>query len=134
MSTKSKLQLQQELSKLQEAKDKLVKAKNDTPEKFTTGMQTKLDEITEAIVDLEEQIELAPDYTPAKGTEKCVHLKIVNGRRFNPRTGKEESAPYIQIFTPNEYNLFKQYHALIGFQVVEVLHDPTNTAKELISK
>lgn len=134
MSMKNKLQLQQELSELQEAKDKLVKAKNDTPEKFTTGMQTKLDEITEAIVDLEEQIELTPDYTPAKGTEKCVHLKIVNGRRFNPRTGKEESAPYIQIFTPNEYNLFKQYHALVGFQVVEVLHDPTNTAKELIGK
>lgn len=119
---------------MQEAKDQLVKVKNETPAKFTTGMQTQLDEITEAIVDLEEQIELAPDYTPAKGTEKCVHLKIVNGRRFNPRTGKEETTPYVQVFTPNEYNLFKQYHTLIGYQVVEVLHDPTNTAKELISK
>lgn len=97
-------------------------------------MQTKLDQVTEAIVDLEEQIELAPSYIPAKGTENHVHLKIVSGRRFNPRTGKEESAPYTQIFTPNEFNLFKQYHALIGFQVVEVLHDPTNTAEELISK
>lgn len=119
---------------MQEAKDKLVKAKNETPANFTTGMQTKLDEITEAIVDLEEQIELAADYVPEKGTEKCIHLKVVNGRRFNPRTGKEESAPYTQIFTPNEYNLFKQYHALIGYQVVEVLHDPTGTAEALISK
>ena len=134
MSTKSKSQLQQELSKLQEVKDKLVKAKNETPAKFTTGMQTKLDEITEAIVDLEEQIELAADYVPEKGTEKCVHLKVVKGRRFNPRTGKEESAPYTQIFTPNEYNLFKQYYALIGYQVIEVLHDPTGTAEALISK
>lgn len=108
--------------------------KNENPAKFTTGMQTKLDEITEAIVDLEEQIELAADYVPEKGTEKCVHLKVVNGRRFNPRTGVEESAPYTQIFTPNEYNLFKQYHALIGYQVVEVLHDPTGTAEALISK
>ena len=134
MSTKSKSQLQQELSKLQEEKARLVRVKNDTPEKFTTGMQTKLDEVTESIVDLEEQIELAPDYTPAKGTEKCVHLKIVNGRRFNPRTGKEESAPYTQIFTPNEYELFKKYNALIGYQVVEVLHDPTGTADKLIVK
>lgn len=119
---------------MQEAKDNLVKVKNEAPAKFTTGMQEKLDELTEAIVDLEEQIELAPSYVPEKGTEKCVHLKVVNGRRFNPRTGVEESAPYVQIFTPNEYNLFKQYHALIGYQVVEVLHDPTGTAEALISK
>lgn len=111
-----------------------MKVKNETPQKFTTGMQAKLDSVTESIVDIEEQIELAPSYVPAKGTENCIHLKIVNGRRFNPRTGKEESAPYTQIFTQNEYNLFKQYHVLVGFQVVEVLHDPTGTAQELIVK
>lgn len=115
-------------------KDGLIKVKNETPQKFTTGMQKKLDDVTEAIVDLEEQIELSPSYVPDKGTEKCVHLKIVNGRRFNPRTGKEESAPYLQIFTPNEYELFKKYNALIGYQVVEVLHDPTGTADKLIVK
>lgn len=134
MSTKSKSQLQQELSKLQTLKDGLVKVKSETPEKFTTGMQKKLDDVTESIVDIEEQLELLPSYVPAKGTEKCVHLKIVNGRRFNPRTGKEESAPYTQIFTPNEYELFKKYNALIGYQVVEVLHDPTGTADKLIVK
>ena len=141
---------------MNERKQELIALKNSGGKSWNKGLQEELDDIVSSEFDLEEQMQVvtsqideyknealeeyekamatATGYVPEKGTEKFVHLKIVNGRRFNPRTGKEESAPYIQVFTPNEYNLFKQYHALIGYQVVEVLHDPTNTAEALISK
>ena len=134
-----------------ERKQELIALKNSGGKSWNNNLQEELDDIASSEFDLEEQLSAitsqieeftskngdvaeTANYTPEKGTEKCVHLKIVNGRRFNPRTGKEESAPYTQIFTPNEYKLFKQYHALVGYQVVEVLHDPTNTAEVLISK
>lgn len=159
MSTKNKSQLQQELNKLQEVKAKLIEAKRETPDKFTEKHQAKLDKVTEDIVDLEEQIELAPEeapeeasekvpekapevtkekkadaYVPKKGTEDCVHLSIVRGRRFNPNTGKEESLPYNQIFTRGEFALFKANAKLLGYSVLKVLHDPTGEAQELVVK
>lgn len=147
MSTKNKSQLQQELNELQEVKTKLIEAKRETPDKFTEKHQAKLDKVTEDIVDLEEQIELAPEeapevtrekkadaYVPKKGTEDCVHLSIARGRRFNPNTGKEESLPYNQIFTRGEFALFKANAKLLGYSVLKVLHDPTGEAQELVVK
>ena len=63
-----------------------------------------------------------------------VHLTIVRGRRFNPNTGKEESQPYNQIFSVNEFNLFKKNAHLLGYSVVKVLHDPTGEADKMIKK
>ena len=156
MSTKNKQQLQSELDKLYAEKQKLVEAKAAFPDKWTDKTQAKLDKIVEDVVDLEEQLELAQDevpttesetptnqqptsdeeekYTPAEGTEKMVHLQIVHGRRFNPSTGKEESAPYTQLFTFGEFELFKENHKKLGYSVLKVLYDPFGAAAELITK
>ena len=154
MSTKNKQQLQSELDKLYAKKQKLVEAKAAFPDKWTNKTQNELDKIVEDVVDLEEQLELAQDevptpesktptdstsakkekYTPAEGTEKMVHLQIVHGRRFNPSTGKEESAPYTQLFTFGEFELFKENHKKLGYSVLKVLYDPFGTATELVTK
>lgn len=73
-------------------------------------------------------------YVPAKGTEKMVHLKVVNGRRFSSSTGKEISKPYKQMFTKAEWNVVKKHHRQIGFEIVEVLHDPTGEAHKYVAK
>lgn len=106
---------------------------------FNEKHQAKLDEVTEAIVDLEEQIELVGDetsaeYVPQPGTEDHVHLSIVRGRRFNPNTGKEESLPYVQVFTRGEFELFKVNAHLLGYSVLKVLHDPTGEASKMVVK
>lgn len=73
-------------------------------------------------------------YVPAKGTEKMVHLKVVNGRRFSSSTGKEISKPYKQMFTKAEWEVVKKHHRQIGFEIVEVLHDPTGEAYKYVAK
>lgn len=89
-------------------------------------MQKTLNELAEAIVDLEEQVELAEEnaYKPAPGTENLIHASIVRGRRFNPDTGKEESVPYTQTFSLSEYNSFKKNAALLGYTIVSELYNP----------
>lgn len=125
------------------AKLEAIKAKQ--PEKWTQQLQAKLDETIGEIYDLDEEIAALADvvtaesageseYIPAKGTEKLVHLSIVRGRRFNPNTGKEESTPYIQMFTYGEFMLFKKNANLLGYSVLKVLHDPYGEAKEMVVK
>lgn len=113
-----------------------------------TISQEEADKIAVLLLDLEEAIEEkmlegepeskledAPKgYTPAKGTEKMVHLKVVNGRRFDSSTGAEISKPHKQMFTRSEWNVFKKHHKQIGFEIVEVLHDPTNEAQNYVAK
>lgn len=125
------------------AKLEAIKAKQ--PEKWTQQLQAKLDETIGEIYDLDEEITALAgvvtaesagesEYTPAKGTEKLVHLSIVRGRRFNPNTGKEESMPYIQMFTYGEFMLFKKNANLLGYSVLKVLHDPYGEANEMVIK
>lgn len=125
------------------AKLEAIKAKQ--PEKWTQQLQAKLDETIGEIYDLDEEITALADevtaesageseYIPAKGTEKLVHLSIVRGRRFNPNTGKEESTPYIQMFTYGEFLLFKKNANLLGYSVLKVLHDPYGEANEMVIK
>lgn len=122
------------------AKLEAIQAKQ--PEKWTKQLQAKLDETIGEIADIDEEIaaltEEAPteksEYTPSKGTEKLVHLSIVRGRRFNSMTGKEESAPYVQMFTYGEFQLFKKNASLLGYSVLKVLHDPYGEAKEMVVK
>lgn len=118
-----------------------MKAKTSSPDKFTEKQQTRLDEVAELIIDLEEQIELAEDesskanvpendakpengYKPEPGSEQLVHLKIIRGKRFDENTGKEISNPYIQKFTYGEYLNFKKNAERIGYTVVEELYNP----------
>lgn len=125
MSAKTKFQMQQELEALKKRKQELLQLKVSSPKDFSEEAQSELDEIAEKIIDLEEQIELATTtYTPAPGTEKLVHLKIVNGRRFDENTGEEISKPYVQKFTYGEYKNFVKNASLCGYTIIEVLHNP----------
>ena len=119
------------------AKLEAIQAKQ--PEKWTSQLQAKLDETIGEIADIDEEIAAEnvvgeSEYTPAKGTEKLVHLSIIRGRRFNPITGNEESTPYIQMFTYGEFQLFKKNAKLLGYSVLKVLHDPYLEASEMIVK
>lgn len=145
MSTKNKSQLQQELNKLQQEKEQLLAAKKADENKFTKEQQERLDTVAEAIVDLEEQIELAPEEEPkkgqeqkstvAKGTEKLVQVKISTGDRFDRKTGKEiKGSSQPQSFNFGEWQLFKKNYKRLGYTIVEVMNDPFGDAKALINK
>lgn len=103
-------------------------------------MQVKLDEVTGEIADIDEELKAffaeeekaEPAYVPEKGTEKMIHTMISRGRRFNSQTGKEESKPYKQYFTLGEFLLFKKSAALLGYVIMEVLHDPYGIASDAV--
>ena len=110
-----------------------MQSKAASPDKFTKKQQEQLDAITEKVIDIEEQIELADDeqpsteqtgYKPQPGTEHLVHLKIIRGHRFDENTGKELSTPYIQTFSYAEYQNFAKKASLIGYTIVEELYNP----------
>ena len=135
MQSKNKQQLLQELKAQQERKLKLLQIKEQAKDKWNDKLQDELDTTVEEIVDLKEAIENAKDaYEVPKGTEKHIHLMIIRGRRFNPSTGVEESEPYKQIFSRSEWELFKKNAALLGYTIIEVLHDPYNEAVNYIKK
>ena len=101
--------------------------------------------MTEDIVDLEEQIELAPEdeapktattakYEVPKGTEKLVHVKLSTGNRYDPKTGKEINKPVPQTFNYGEWQLFKKNYKLLGYTITEVMNDPFKDATALIGK
>lgn len=101
--------------------------------------------MTEDIIDLEEQIELAPadeapktattvEYEVPKGTEKLVHVKLSTGNRYDPKTGKEINKPVPQTFNYGEWQLFKKNYKLLGYTIVEVMNDPFKDAIPLIDK
>ena len=99
-------------------------------DKWTDDMQKKLNSVALTIVDVEAaEEEYNSQYHPKQGTEKLVHAKIVRGRRFNPATGKEESEPFVQMFSYPEWQIFEKNMSLLGFAVLEVLYNPYNENK-----
>ena len=145
MSQKTKKQLQQELNELSSEKEQLLQAKKADEKAFTKEQQARLSKVTEDIVDLEEQIELAPadeapktattaEYEVPKGTEKLVHIKLSTGNRYDPKTGKEINKPVPQTFNYGEWQLFKKNYKLLGYTIVEVMNDPFKDATPLIDK
>ena len=101
-------------------------------------LQEELDDVVLFLVDVDDVIEekaaKAPSYNPAPGTEKMVHLSLVQGRRFNPLTGKEESKVFTQLFTFAEWQLFKKNYKNLGYTVMAALHDPYGDAAEIVTK
>lgn len=145
MSQKTKKQLQQELKELSSEKEQLLQAKKADENAFTKEQQARLSKVTEDIIDLEEQIELAPadeapktattaEYEVPKGTEKLVHVKLSTGNRYDPKTGKEINKPVPQTFNYGEWQLFKKNYKLLGYTIVEVMNDPFKDATPLIDK
>ena len=122
-----------------------MQAKKADEKAFTKEQQARLSKVAEDIIDLEEQIELAPvDETPKtattakyevpKGTEKLVHVKLSTGNRYDPKTGKEINKPVPQTFNYGEWQLFKKNYKLLGYTIVEVMNDPFKDATPLIDK
>lgn len=104
---------------------------------WTQKLQEELDDIALFLVDIDDVIEekaTKPSYIPEPGTEKMIHLSLVQGRRFNPLTGKEESKVFTQLFTFAEWQLFKKHYRNLGYTVMSVLHDPYGEAKGLVTK
>ena len=128
-------QLASDVEKAKTTKANLEAAKAKNAKAFTEQQQNDLNSVTLYLVDAEEvlaqkEAEAAnaqkKTYVPAKGTEKLVHLSIVRGHRFDSKTGKEKIKPYVQLFTYGEAVLFSKNHSRLGFDIVEVLHDPYN--------
>ena len=103
---------------------------------WTKELQIELDNLAVHIIDVDEIIEKKHAEQPKvkPGTEAMIHLKIARGRRFNPTTGKEESKPFVQLFTFSEWQLFKKNFSRLGFIIMDVLHDPYNDAAQFITK
>ena len=109
---------------------------------WTDELQDELNDVALFLVDIDDVIEEKAaktkteksTYAPSPGTEKMVHLSLVRGRRFNPLTGKEESAPFTQLFTFAEWQLFKENFKGLGYTIMEALHDPYGDAAELVAK
>lgn len=126
-----------------ERKAELEAAKAKGGKAWTSDLQEELDEVVLFLVDVDDVIEekssasktqAKSDYTPKPGTEKMVHLSLVQGRRFNPLTGKEESKAFTQLFTFAEWQLFKNNFKGLGYTIVAALHDPYGDAAELVTK
>lgn len=101
---------------------------------WSNELQEELDNITVLLIDVEEILEEKMKNNIKPGTEKMVHLSLVQGRRFNPNTGKEESKPFVQMFTFSEWQLFKKNFNRLGYVIMGVIHDPYNDAAQYIVK
>ena len=106
---------------------------------WTDELQEELDDIALFLVDIDDAIEekassTNASYIPASGTENMIHLSLVQGRRFNPHTGKEESKVFNQMFTFAEWQLFKKNHKNLGYTIMAALHDPYGDAAEFVYK
>lgn len=126
--------MQKELEQLNSEKEQLLQIKNANEKDFTEEQQARLSYVTEAVFDLEEQIELAPSEKIAKGTEKMVQVKIISGNRFDPRTGREIKTPVFQMFSFGEWELFKKNYKRLGYTITDVINDPFKDAAQLINK
>lgn len=125
-------------------KEELIAIKKTNSEAWTKELQDELDEIVSSEIDLSELIDEIEatlpktvsdnGYKVPDGTEKMIHLSIARGRRFNPKTGKDETKAYTQIFSVNEFNLFKKNANLLGYSILKALHDPTGEANKLLVK
>ena len=106
---------------------------------WTDELQEEIDDIALFLVDIDDAIEekassTNASYIPASGTENMIHLSLVQGRRFNPHTGKEESKVFNQMFTFAEWQLFKKNHKNLGYTIMAALHDPYGDAAEFVYK
>ena len=120
-------------------KTELEALKKSGDKTWNSTLQSELDDVTLYIVDIEDvmeekQAENKSTQAIKPGTENLVQLSIIRGRRFNPMTGKEESEPYVQMFTYPEWQLFKKHFKSLGYTIMEVINDPYGDAKSLAAK
>lgn len=134
-------------STLLERKTYLEKLKAKGGQSWTQKLQDELNDIALALVDVSELIDkksknanntdknsIDSTYKPASGTENMIHLKIIKGHRFDPRTGEEIERQFVQMFTYSEWQLLKNSYNCLGFTIVEVLHDPYKEVESFINR
>lgn len=127
-------ELKDYVAKASARKNELVKLKANNATAWDNKLQDELNEITIFLVDAEEALESGSTYMPKPGTEDMIHVSLIQGRRFNPLTGKEESKEFTQIFTFAEWQLFKKNYRNLGYIVTAVLHDPYGDANDIVTK
>ena len=113
-----------------EAKKASLLAKGDTS--LSEAEKKELSDISLSLAACEEEIEEFKKIV-SEGAS-VLSLLIVQGRRFNPMTGKEESKPYVQTFKYNEWQVFKKNYKNLGFTIVDVLKDPFGDALDYVSR
>ena len=113
-----------------EAKKASLLAKGDTS--LSEGDKKELSDISLSLAACEEEIEEFKKIV-SEGAS-VLSLLIVQGRRFNPMTGNEESKPYVQTFKYNEWQVFKENYKNLGFTIVDVLKDPFGDAIDYVSR
>lgn len=118
-----------------EARKKELEAlKKAGGDKWNDTLQQELDNAVMAIVDIDEDLETAPDakdiFVPERGAENLLHIEIIRGKKFDPNTGKLASKPYSQTFTKSEWALFEKNHAQLGYSITKVLYDPFESGAE----
>lgn len=126
LETCSTKELKAYKTKAQARKNELEALKAKGGDTWTNNLQEELNDIVVYLVDIDDALQGQKKnvYKPAAGTENLVHVKMVRGRRFNPRTGKEESKPYVQMFTFSEWLLFKINYKGLGYEIEEILYNP----------
>ena len=113
-----------------EAKKASLLAKGDTS--LSEAEKKELSDISLSLAACEEEIE---EFKKTVSEDASVlSLLIVQGRLFNPMTGKEESKPYVQTFKYNEWQVFKKNYKNLGFTIVDVLKDPFGDAIDYVSR
>ena len=123
----------------QKRKAELEALKAKGGKEWTSELQEELDDVALFLVDIDDVIEekaaiKTSSYNPEPGTENMVHLSLVQGRRFNPLTGKEESKVFTQLFTFAEWQLFKKNYKNLGYTIMAALHDPYGDAAQIVTK
>lgn len=139
----------EQLSKMSQSKlktyktglTKEIQGLKDKGESLSDEEKARLKELELCIMDVDDAI-LANDtkkdepaaYKVPNGSENMIHLSIVQGRKFNPMTGKEESVEHIQMFSYGEWQLFKNNYTNLGYSIMSVLHDPFGEAEQYVTK
>lgn len=70
------------------------------------------------------EVKDAETYVPKDEEKHLFHVELTKGQRFDPATGKQIAAPYVQMFDRTAWNQFKQHEAVLGY-TSRVLWDPT---------
>lgn len=114
-------------------RDSLVSAKASGKSAWTDKLAQELSSIVKSIAEVEAIFakEIGPseepkeaEYTPAKGTEALVHVRLAKGPRFDSNTGKEIGKSYVQMFTRAEWTITEPNLGRLGIRVLKVLHNP----------
>lgn len=122
-------ELKETIPQLELSKAKLEALKTKDEKSFTETQQQELDNVSMLFEYAKSLV-----YKVSAGAEKLIHIRICKSRRFNSATGEELSKPFVQMFSFGEWTAFKNNFKLLGWRILEVLHDPFKEAEKYVEK